>query len=582
MPMVVFVSGGMDIGMASEGSCNFLSTMKNDCGFGIRLSGFSGTWVTLAIVLCSGGLFAAPSESYMCYKPTAGLSDYPWEKTGWWFDSTGSVPTLNRVPTKDDIVFLYSSKNNVLNGMPPMRIGSGIRAETGKLIVCDKDNGPSYQIGIRVEKGGEMVNYGDVIIGSGDSATKNAGGGFLEVEDGGRWTAYRNFSLGVSPRSSALVVKAGGIFSCTNGEFMVGREFGAACVTNAGEMVLKDFFVGGGSGEVVLNGSARVTNDVMKIEVGGLGASSLTLNGSSRLSAVTNLSLSAEEKGSKTSLRLRGGTIEMRAVESQSEYQLVLGSKTSADRVEVRGWGEFASAESNPWPQMLRLTPYGRVVADGEGEARDLDFSIFRTVGQQLTNYNPGSGSSNGWYAVNGGRLLFPAQQNFDNTRSACCVGQHPWASAPNLVNAFKVDFTRDANGTTGYFHAELHAADRTEIPAGLGDGFIQTRRVQGVWRIGFFNSRTVEGRGPRNSWSDAKVTFRYDSTGLEEGWMVKLLHHDGTEKGCWRTVGQCVHDPANCLISDASVRQPGSDTYNFGWYAVVAYRKSGLLIVVY
>lgn len=659
--------------------------------------------VFIGMMLGTGAIWAAPSETYMCYKPTAGLSDYPWEKTKWWFDSVNSAPTLDRVPTASDIVFLYSSKNNVLNGMPPMRIGEGVSAKTGKLIVCDTSNGPTYQIGIRVENGGEMENHGDVFVGSGTSATKNAGGGFFEVESGGVWTAYGNFSLGISPRSSTLDVKSGGVFSCTNGEFVVAQGFGAGIVTNAGAMVLKDCFVGGeyagakgsfihdgtlgisnkltiarrdntegllhlrsgsrlvktawtktnqpihigyqghgkmvvdgeleitggsevitlgfspenstgghgelvvndavvtnvyglyigrrgkpsggkvhgGRGEVVLNGSAALLNSVMQVNLGGLGESSLTLNGTSRLDAVTNFTVQAVEENSRATLRMHGGSIAFRATESMSQYHLCLGSSAAmGDRIEVRGWGTFMPTAGTSYSNMLRITPYARMIADGEDEPRDLDFRGFRTVGSQTTDYNSG-GYSNGWYAVNKGRILFPAQQEVRAERKKVCVGQHPWASQPNLVNAFQVAFAY-TDSSDAYFHAELHAPDRTEIPAGLGNGLVASHHVQGVWRIGFFNKRGLSGREAQNTWSNATVTFRYDAAGLEEGWMVKLLHHDGTATGSWRTVGQRVHDPANCLISDASPRKPGAGEYNFGWYAVVAYKKSGLLVIVY
>ena len=64
-----------------------------------------------AFALAASALFAEPSQLCVCYKPDEGTSIYPWGHAAKWFDTTGSCPSRNRVPTTTDYVVLYSSKN---------------------------------------------------------------------------------------------------------------------------------------------------------------------------------------------------------------------------------------------------------------------------------------------------------------------------------------------------------------------------------------------------------------------------------------------------------------------------------------
>ena len=197
----------------------------------------------LALAVAASALFAAPSEPYVCYKPDAGKSIYPWDHAAKWFDSTGSVPTLNRVPTTNDYVFLYSSKNDVSGSGKPMVVTNGVHAETGGLEICDKSNGQAFLIGITIQDGGTMTNAGVVRVGN--SGSGKTGGGLLTVESGGVWAANSVFMLGSSSGTSWLNVKPGGSFSCAE-EFRVGLQSGGSgIVTNEGTMSVYDIFPGG-------------------------------------------------------------------------------------------------------------------------------------------------------------------------------------------------------------------------------------------------------------------------------------------------------------------------------------------------
>ena len=214
----------------------------------------------LAFALAAPGLFALPTDApYVCYKPDEGKSIYPWDHAAKWFDTTGSGATINRVPTTNDYVFLYSSKNAVnLSGKKPMVVTNGVHAATGDLEICDKDYGSAYVIGITVQDGGTMLNEGNVRVGN--SGNGKTGGGRLTVESGGEWTVNGQFRLGGSSGTSWLNVNPGGIFSATNGkEFLVGYQYGSGIITNEGTMNLFDVFPGVyGTGVLVNKGNLTI------------------------------------------------------------------------------------------------------------------------------------------------------------------------------------------------------------------------------------------------------------------------------------------------------------------------------------
>ena len=140
--------------------------------------------VALACALAAPALFALPTNDiYVCYKPDSGQSIYPWDLAAKWFNTTGSGATINRVPTTNDYVFLYSSKNDVASNKKPMVVTNGVHAATGALEICDKDHGNTYVIGITVQDGGTMTNEGDVVVGNCRSG--KTGGGLITIESGG-------------------------------------------------------------------------------------------------------------------------------------------------------------------------------------------------------------------------------------------------------------------------------------------------------------------------------------------------------------------------------------------------------------
>ena len=300
----------------------------------------------------------------------------------------------------------------------------------------------------------------------------------------------------------------------------------------------------------------------------------MTLNAGSKIDSITNLQLTAANPKATTRLAMRGGEVELTSRNQPSEYNLFLGTRTAAGAVEVVGWGAIRQSPGSP-QDWLRMKPYGQIIADGEGEMRDLDFGVIRTVGVKFEATNQ-SRETDGWYARNGGRLLYPHVQPFDHDEhTEICVGEHPWVE-PSLINAFKVSLTH--SGKAEMF-GELYAPDRTDIPAGLAACVPKDGRIQGVWRAGLMRTSS-SGGGPK-TFSDATLKFRYDPTGLQPGWRLRLLHHDGTPRGRWTVVGRGPYDPDVKTISTTRPLQAVSNVdYNLGWFAVVGGERQGSVLI--
>lgn len=312
---------------------------------------------------------------------------------------------------------------------------------------------------------------------------------------------------------------------------------------------------------------------------------SLTVADDARLcGAITNLQIGTK-KNSWGELRLRGGSVSVQAQASASVWQLFVGyDDANGTHGRIRGWGRLVKVGSSE----LRLTTAGQFIADGEGAARDLDLSIFRTAGAGDKVVSNSCGS-NGWYAVNGGRLFYPRTQNCAaNTVGHPALGDHPTRNMePQLVNALKYTMTTPPNRQY-YHYVALYAPDRTDIPA-LPTGKVD--RVQGVLRIGTSSSLTlgaVDTPPDPIAFAGCGFTLRYDAAGLdvaadEKPYRVRLYRHDGTADGVWTKLAEQDHDPASPLVNCLDQRfDSSSAAWNWGWFTVVAHRpEKGLTIIV-
>ena len=288
--------------------------------------------------------------------------------------------------------------------------------------------------------------------------------------------------------------------------------------------------------------------------------------------------------GYEAYIRLEGGRIEFKPQDYSTRSSISFGrAENSSDGIgRIGGYGvltrmDVASPSSKKYMPMVCYMHDFAFTADGMGEERDFDM-------RAISHFNSGdygnATGTNGWYAVNKGRLLYPRGYKTVGRRAsspAMQVGdyylpgtnEHGEANAPLLVNAFTMEPTTTASGDQAYCYAALYAPDRSDYPANVLRG--QEGKVVSVWRIGTSTSKwhPDEPESPWTDWTAMKLTFKYDRGAAVDGKPLKLYRHAGTAGGKWRRVARLGAPTEDALIS-ATVA-PCSGTWNVGWFALVS-----------
>ena len=291
-----------------------------------------------------------------------------------------------------------------------------------------------------------------------------------------------------------------------------------------------------------------------------------------------NVARDSYQSGDAT-IRMRGGMIGLGI-----RGGLVLGSTN--DHANVRctsrliGYGCVTNQGDRSKTVWSRLDiRSGSATADGEGVERDLDLSTFARVSghsnEKRTNLNVSG--TNGWYAINKGRLIYP---NMDGELIRF-VGEYSRLNdtyTPKLVNAMKI-ILKDANESevTDHrrFNVAMYAPDRTDIPAGLVEDDAKNRRL-GIWK----GNVTSNASG---KFATAHATIRYDQWRLGElaaasgvglnNFQICLYKHDGSANGKWKKVSSysAAEAAANEYRISGEISNEVSGKRNIGWFAVVA-----------
>ena len=284
-------------------------------------------------------------------------------------------------------------------------------------------------------------------------------------------------------------------------------------------------------------------------------------------------------------IRLRGGMIGLGI-----RGALVLGSTNDNDNVACTsrfvGYGCITNQGDSSRTLWSRLDLRGgSVTADGEGVERDLDFGTFARLGGSIgdgrTKLN--SSGTNGWYAINKGRLIYP-NRDAELVRFVGDYARLNYDVAPKFVNSMRI-LLKDNNDTEITTHrkftVELYAPDRTDIPAGLVADDAKNRRL-GVWR--------GNCGGKTSSFAKAETTIRYDQWRLAElkdgtgnyptGLAVCFYQYDGAK---WKKLASYPAEEAeakNYRIS-GTLAKTSIASSNLGWFAVVAKANKGTLICI-
>ncbi|MBQ6328551.1 MAG: hypothetical protein IJI35_06010 [Kiritimatiellae bacterium] len=299
--------------------------------------------------------------------------------------------------------------------------------------------------------------------------------------------------------------------------------------------------------------------------------------------------------GFRLSIRLEGGRIVFKPTSYNTRWCLNFGGSNNADDGVgvISGYGTMTRTDAaNPSSSKYMLMSCAMhdfaFIADGCGAERDLDMRAF---GQFNSSSMANVTGTNGWYAVNGGRLIYPrggksvgvyADSPAAQVGNFYKVGTNELGEVktPTLVNSFSMQVTTSAGtGGKAWPYAALYAPDRTDYPANVLRG--REGKVVAVWRIGTCTTgwNSDEPRTPWTNWTQMKLTFRYDATAFDGVTPVKLYRHEGVESGSWRLVSKQDVPAEDSLIS-ATVA-PGAGTWNVGWFALVEQPEQGTIILV-
>ena len=443
----------------------------------------------------------------------------------------------------------------------------------------------------------------NVQIGYGSNST-----GMLTLTNSATMDMQYYVYLGVDAGAKGIVSLAGdSALYVTNSSFVVGYNGGGTGVLNVAEnaqLHANDLFVGqtsvaGTTGFVKLSDTATLfSTNICVPRWGSQGVGTLEVGGNSVVTNVHDLRIaynatSTTGVGQSGTVAMRGGSIffdidpENPSYISNGRYNPInLNGYVSTVKGRIRGWGKIAFSDPRTYVTEANIpsgiTHYGQVIADGEGEMRDLDFGRFGALNYANTDANPSG--TNGWFAVNKGRLKLP--RSLPNRSGYKCVGDCFDAKVDlgtgnrRLTNTFNYEFT--GAELNHFVFSELYATDRDDIPAGL-DG-LGADKVIAVWRIGYF-SDGPEIDEPVNpvTFTSAKLKFKYSPLGLEGLNFVHVYRHDGTANGKWERCGKLTEPNASMPVVSSWTFAPSSENWNLGWFAIVGRveRLAGTLMLL-
>ena len=406
------------------------------------------------------------------------------------------------------------------------------------------------------------ISGGTVTSSNMTVAAKGTSDGCVVVADGGRLFCSSNITMAADDKAVAdMRVTNGGFVQCR--EVLLGtgtRGLAHLKVADQGVLAVSNIAVAvhttASTGILEIAEGAIVSNDYIKI-----GCNSTSARGI---------------------LKMSGGTMLISGKDPNDP--IYLNQRRLNVSAWIRGWGKVAFADPRAsvteWSGSNRtrcIVHYGQVIADGEGEERDLDFSRFNAISYANTAANPSG--TNGWFAVNRGRLKLPRclpRKTADYRCSGDCYNLNyanetsSSDTSNRLANTFTTVFTGAA--LNNFVFSELYAPDRSDIPAGL-DALGADRTIS-VWRIGLFSDGPeIDEPASPETFTSAKLHFRFPNDNLDGLVLVCVYRHDGTANGSWRLVGR-TKVRKGWPVVPANVSAPSTENWNLGWFAVVGREK--------
>jgi hypothetical protein len=453
-------------------------------------------FLVVALLVCSLVSISFADSMFFDAMSGAGYSPANWTEPLAWMDWNGSGLTFNRVPTATDNVFM----------MDGYYWGSDPTVDTA--IVNSSATVKGLYIGywgcaatLQINDGADLAVTGQANIGYTGNAVVN--------QNGGTFTAG-SIRMGYDTSVTTYNMNAGQLTSQPFGGFVVGAgsagmaDGSSTTFNQTGGIVTTTGFAVGKAGTT---GIYNMTGGTLNGFVYG--------GGDFQIGAIGNRLYGSIQSEFNLGDAVSTGTIQM-----DSSSSLYIDRRNSM----LRGWGTFdlGGASSSI---ASRLFNDGVVKADGYGMDRDLDLSQFNHV-EIYDDENTNTGT-NGWYAVNHGRLLLPSIAVVAGNGSYNW-GEDAYFDETYMVNSLRINFTDVAAGN---FVAALLAEDRSDVAAHDGLAFLA------VWQM------------DQLAFANANIAFRFDDTmaaslGIDES----LLNVYKLVNGAWVALPGTVNSLSNTI----------------------------------
>jgi len=368
------------------------------------------------------------------------------------------------------------------------------------------------------------------IVGSGAASIINHTGGSVTVGD---LSTVGDLRVGVSAGGSGTYNISGGTLSAL--QLIVGLSSGVGTVNQSGGTVISPFpFIGhasSGVGVYNLSGGTLISSSG-EMDVGRFANGTLNQTGGSLTATGAGLIIGNTATGVGV-YNLTGGSVTLSelVVGSQGKGTLNLGNASSSVTIAESAAGKRmdivqangGSGTLNGWGTIAFTGPlfnHGRVIANGYGDdSHVLNLTSFSSAGQY--GIVQPAGHSNGWFAVDNGKLMLPTLSITPSSTKFWGQGGGPL----EYVHSIKMDFSSGI--TSGNLSISLLAPDRADVPA-TPDG----RPFLGVWDF------QTSGGFSFGSGS-ADLSFRFDDS-HDQGADLKLWHHDGVS---WTLLSSTFND---------------------------------------
>lgn len=440
---------------------------------------------------------------------------------------SNTAQRLNMATTAGAAGYLKLTGGSLTNTTTSAECNVG-NAGTGWLHVAGGTLYVPYNLNIGYGSGSE----GTCLMESGNLRFKTlyvgrSGSGTL-IQTGGTNTTYGsggsdNIYIGAVEGGYGVAIVSNGVFGASGYNVYVGASGAGELYLRGGSMYLsRHMYIGNastGDGYVSLEGGTLTVNYDLHIGAAGKGAMEV----SSTTGTCRGLYLGENAGGSGTLTMLSGGKITLGTsyvteVGSIGTGVLHLrggevdGTGNNSDlavRVSegavgvVRGWGSHSGNR--------QIRNNGLIIADGEGQERDLDLTTFDGY-QSATAWTNTieNATTNGWYAANKGRLRLCPRTIATGNGVVLNWAEGPEDTEIDLVNSLR--FTFASVTTAGALTNSLLAADRSDVPAPPSG-----KALIGVWNCTFagaFTTLDLEARYDHVAAGGAAVSLLRYNTG--------------------------------------------------------------------